>query len=776
MIFAVNNLKLNTKIYILLMIFVSVKINLNAQTIKGKITSENKVVPFAGVVLEGTNYGVSADEFGNYEIKNVEYGGVNIIVTGVGIETKKVYVVVTKEINIFDINVEFSTYDVDQVVVTGTKTFKRQNESPVIVNVIDSRQLQSVQACNLSEGLNFQTGIRVETDCQTCNYTQLRMNGLSGGYSQILINGRPIFSPLVGMYGMDQIPVNMIDRIEIVRGGGSSLYGSSAIGGIVNVITKVPKNDGFSFGYDHSIICNSADDEVLHGNTTVLSDNKNTGVTFFVNKRVRDWYDYNNDNYSEIPKVKINNFGTNFFFLPSKNQKLEVNFASISEYRYGGEMVSRAPHLTMQAEERNHDIMLGNLDYQINFNQGVSSFITYLASQHTLREHYTGIRPEIGSVQDDIHLSTPPYGTSLNTTNQIGFQLNHKIENFFGSNVFSIGSEYNSDYVMDEIFAYDYLIDQRVKTLGTFLQSDWKISDGFNFLSGFRLDKHSSLDDFIFSPRFSLLCNFKMNSQFRMSYSTGFRAPQAFDSDMHIAFAGGGVSRIDLADDLTEERSKSLSLSYNYEKSSINYIYGLAIEGFYTRINNIFFQDPIGEDEFGKMFVKRNGDGATVKGSNIEFRANYFQKIQIESGFTIQSSLYDNPINYSDNLDPKRFFLRTPSNYGYMTINYTPSNKFKFSTNIVNTGKMDLVHMGGSIEQENDEYKSSEIFNVVGLKFTYVQNLNKIGVDIEYSLGVKNITNDYQNDFDSGKNRDSNFIYGPSSPRTIYASLLIKSF
>ena len=660
--------------------------------------------------------------------------------------------------------------------MTGTKTFKRLNESPVIVNVIDSRQLQSVQACNLSEGLNFQTGIRVETDCQTCNYTQLRMNGLSGGYSQILINGRPIFSPLVGMYGMDQVPVNMIDRIEIVRGGGSSLYGSSAIGGIVNVITKVPKNDGFSFGYDHSIICNSADDEVLHGNTTVLSDNKNTGVTFFVNKRDRDWYDYNNDNYSEIPKVKINNFGTNFFILPSKNQKLEVNFASISEYRYGGEMVSRAPHLTMQAEERNHDIMLGNLDYQINFNEGVSSFITYLASQHTLREHYTGIRPEIGSVQDDIHLSTPPYGTSLNTTNQIGFQLNHKIENFFGSNVFSIGSEYNSDYVMDEIFAYDYLIDQRVKTLGTFLQSDWKIYDGFNFLSGFRLDKHSSLDDFIFSPRFSLLCNFKMNSQFRISYSTGFRAPQAFDSDMHIAFAGGGVSRIDLADDLTEERSKSLSLSYNYEKSSINYIYGLAIEGFYTRINNIFFQDPIGEDEFGKMFVKRNGDGATVKGSNIEFRANYFQKIQIESGFTIQSSLYDNPINYSDNLDPKRFFLRTPSNYGYMTINYTPSNKFKFSTNIVNTGKMDLVHMGGSIEQENDEYKSSEIFNVVGLKFTYVQNLNKIGVDIEYSLGVKNITNDYQNDFDSGKNRDSNFIYGPSSPRTIYASLLIKSF
>ena len=685
------------------------------------------------------------------------------------------YVDISKDINIFDINVESSSHDIEQVVVTGTKTFKRQNESPVIVNVIDSRKLQSVQACNLSEGLNFQSGIRVETDCQTCNYTQLRMNGLSGGYSQILINGRPIFSPLIGMYGMDQIPSNMIDRIEIVRGGGSSLYGSSAIGGIVNVITKIPKNDGFKLGYDYAVINNKADDKVLYGNATVFSENKNTGATFFVNKRNRDWYDFNNDNYSEIPIVKNNNFGVNFFFLPSKNQKFEVNLASINEYRYGGEMVNRAPHLSMQAEERDHDIILGNLDYQINFNQGSSSLITYLASQKTQREHYTGIRPEVGSVNDEVHLSTPPYGSSINIANQIGFQLNHKINKFFGSNVFSIGIEYNSDYVMDEILAYNYLIDQRVNILGTFLQSDWNISEGINFLSGFRLDKHSSLDNFIFSPRFSLLYNFKMNSQLRMSYSTGFRAPQAFDSDMHIAFAGGGISRIDLADDLIEERSKSLSLSYNYDKSSINYIYGFTLDGFYTRINNVFFQDPFGEDEFGKLFVKRNGDGATVKGVNIEFRANYFQKIHIESGFTIQNSLYDNVVSYSDNLDPKRVFLRTPNNYGYVTIDYSPSNKFKFSANLVNTGKMNLVHMGGAIEQENDEYKISEVFNVVGIKLSYIQNLNMVGVDIEYGLGVKNITNDYQNDFDTGNNRDSNFIYGPSSPRTIYASLIIKS-
>ena len=761
--------------YLVLLLFFVSGISLNAQTIKGKITSNGEVVPFANVVLEGNRSGVSADENGNYVIKNAELGHHHIIVSAIGMLTKKIHLDVSEGVNTIDISVDPTSYDIDQVVVTGTKTFKRKTESPVIVNVIDSRQLESVQACNLAEGLNFQPGIRIETDCQTCNYTQLRMNGLTGGYSQILINGRPIFSPLTGLYGMEQIPVNMIDRIEIVRGGGSSLYGSSAVGGVVNVITKLPKKNGFSFGYDYSSINKSADDKVLYGNTTVITENKTAGATFFVNNRIRDWYDHNEDNYSELPLLKDNTFGANFFFLPSDNQKLEINLGSLHEYRYGGEMIDGSAHFSMQAEERVHDVLLANVDYQINFNDGSSSFITYLASQQTQREHYTGIRPDTGTVEDVGHLSNPPYGISLNTTSQFGLQLNHKYENFLGSNVFTIGSEYTSDNIMDEISAYHYLVDQKVKTIGVFLQSDWDLTERIKLLSGSRLDKHSLLDNMVISPRMSLLYKLQKNTQFRMSYSTGFRAPQAFDADLHIAFAGGGISRIELADDLKEERSKSLSASYNYDKAASHYIYGFTLEGFYTRLDDAFYQDPDGDDEFGEVFVKRNGDGATVKGSTVEFRANYDQKIQIESGFTIQRSLYDNEVSYSDNLVSKRAFLRTPNNYGYATIDYTPSDKFRLSTNLVHTGKMELVHMGGSPEQENDEYKTSDIFNAIGVKATYIQKMEKVGVSLEYSLGVKNLTNDYQHDFDSGKERDSNFIYGPSVPRTFYVGLVMKS-
>ena len=185
----------------------------------------------------------------------------------------------------------------NEVVITGTKTFKRKTNSPVLVTVLDSKALDNLQVCNLSEGLKFQPGLRVETDCQTCNYTQLRINGLAGGYSQILINGRPIFSPLMGLYGMEQLPVNMIERIEVVRGGGSSLYGSSAIGGTVNVITKVPKKDAFEVNTTYYNIDGQTDDYNLNANATLVNEKRNAGVSLFMSHRERDFYDANGDNF-----------------------------------------------------------------------------------------------------------------------------------------------------------------------------------------------------------------------------------------------------------------------------------------------------------------------------------------------------------------------------------------------------------------------------------------------------------------------------------------------
>lgn len=758
--------------YTYLFLFIS-SVSFSQIVIEGKITNtKGEVIPFATIQIDNTIQGTSANADGYYKIESSNKKNIKLIASAVGFISINKTIAVNNGANNYTQNFVLKEFAevLNEITVTGTRTNKRSTKNPVIVNVINSATLANVQACNLSEGLKFQTGLRVETDCQTCNYTQLRMNGLGGGYSQILINGRPIFSPLTGLYGLEQIPTNMIDRIEVVRGGGSALYGSSAIGGTVNVITKIPKKNDYSFGYTYQNI-DGVSDQIISGNATVVNEKKTAGISFFINNRNRNLYDANGDNFSELPELKNNSFGTNLFFLPTENQKLEINFSKMNEYRYGGEMVKKAPHLTLQSEERTHDVYAGNIDYQINFNEGKSSLITYFSSQYTGRDHYTGIFPDDPTdIQN--HLANPPYGNSKTTTFQGGVQFNYKVDQFFkGNNVFTIGGEFVQDDVFDEIKAYNYKVDQLTKNLGFFFQSDWEFSQKVSLLTGVRIDKHNLVSKAIVSPRVSFLYNFIENTQFRATWGTGFRAPQAFDTDLHIAFAGGGISRVSLANDLKQERSNSFNVSLNYDKPTEHYIYGFTLESFYTHLNDAFYLQPLGTDTFGELFEKRNGSGATVKGITIEARLNYDQVFQVETGFTIQTSLFDNPIENSDVLPAKRAFLRTPNNYGYATLTYTPNLRFNTSVNLVYTGKMDILHLASPGNLNNDIYFTSPSFAEVGVKSSYKFNLNSLQTNLEILGGVKNVFNAYQSDFDTGKDRDSNYIYGPATPRTFFVGI-----
>ena len=311
------------------------------------------------------------------------------------------------------------------------------------------------------------------------------------------------------------------------------------------------------------------------------------------------------------------------------------------------------------------------------------------------------------------------------------------------------------------------MVNQKTNNFGTFIQSDWDINEKVNILSGLRFDKHNMLDDLVFSPRISMMYKTLGNAQLRGTWSTGFRAPQAFDADLHMAFAGGGISRIILSDDLIQENSNSFSMSLNYDKYGEDYLAGFTFESFYTKLYNAFYQAPIGFDQFGDLFEKRNGNGATVKGVTMEMRVNYDKKIQVEGGYTIQSSMYEDPVENIEGLDPIREFIKTPNHYGYSTITLMPNNNFNSTFSLVYTGRMDMIHLGGSVDQISDEYfRTKQFYNIV-IKSSYIINLDNDN-NIELSAGVKNILNDYQNDFDTFKNRDSNFIYGPSMPRTFF--------
>jgi outer membrane receptor for ferrienterochelin and colicins len=747
-------------------------------TVYGTARVDNKTQEFTTISIStNPTKGTFTDANGDFEIGNIPYGTYTLTASFVG------YTTVTETVTLNEtnpqLNLNFNLDDnlnlLDEIVITGTKTNKRQTNSPVIVGIINSKTLNNVQACNLSEGLRFQPGLRVETNCQTCNYTQLRMNGLAGGYSQILINGRPIFSPLTGLYGLEQLPTNMIERIEVVRGGGSSLYGSSAIGGTVNVITKVPEKNAYELNSFYQNINGKADNFVLSGNTSLVSENRNSGAAFFFNHSEREWYDDNGDHYSELPKLENTSFGTNLFYTPNKNQKLEISLSHLNEYRYGGEMVEIPAEFTQQSEERSTKVWMGSADHQKNFNNDHSSLIAYVAGQNTKRTHYTGIYPE-QEAQIQAHLENPPYGTSSVATYQGGLQLNHKVNGLIaGTNTFTLGTEYVYDDVFDEISSYNYLIDQTTKDFGAFLQSDWEISPAFTLLSGVRSDKHNLIDHLVFNPRASLLYKVKTNMQFRLSYGTGFRAPQAFDTDLHIAFAGGGISRVTLSPDLIPENSKSYSASMNYDKPAEQYIVGFTLEGFYTRLEDAFFLHPIGQDEFGELFEKQNGQGATVQGATLELRANFDKKIQIESGFTIQSSEFDEKIEYIEGVEGVREFTRTPNNYGYTTLSFAPNKNVNANLNYVYTGEMVIPHFAGAPNQLVDEMYTSNAFSELSTKISYTIGIEKIKSKIEIYGGVKNIFNAYQSNFDVGKNRDSNFVFGPSLPRTIYFGLKLMS-
>jgi outer membrane receptor for ferrienterochelin and colicins len=762
---------------ILAITILSVGVKAQTGKIVGTVTSQNTALPFSTITIQKTQFGAVSDTMGKYSIGKIPSGTYSVVTSSVGYKKMEKIIVIKDGENTpvhFDLSPNMSS--LDQVVVTGTRTPKRQTNSPVIVNLINSKTLDQVVASSLSEGLKYQPGLRVETDCQTCNYSQLRINGLQGGYSQILINSRQIFSPLMGLYGMEQIPTNMIDRIEVVRGGVSALYGSSAIGGTVNVITKIPNENSFNVTNTFQRIAGQTSDNMITGNVSMVNEARNVGVSVFVNNRNRGHYDANGDNFSELPELKDNTFGTNFYFKPAANQKLELSFSSINEYRFGGENIKKPAYLAQQSEERTHNIVMGSFDYSVSLNEDKNSLSIYYGGQKTDRKHYTGIIPD-DSLKKQTFFADPPYGTSNVVTHQGGVQLNNKLNKFLGGNaVLTTGAEYVYDAVFDQIEAYDYKIDQTTKNIGAFVQQDWDVTPTLNVLAGFRVDKHNLVDHAIFSPRLSILYKLKERTQLRFGWGTGFRAPQAFDTDLHIAFAAGGVSRISLAAGLKEERSNSFTGSINYDKASEHFIAGYTIEGFYTNLQDAFFQYPLGADNFGKIFEKRNGKQATVKGITVEGRANFDYVVQIEAGFTVQSSKYSQPVENIKGLPAKKEFLRTPNNYGYTTITYTPTKTWNISANGVYTGSMLLAHFAGEgTGQLVDEYFTAKPFTDLGLRVSHTFKMEKMKTGLEIFTGMKNIFNSYQNNFDKGKNRDSNFIYGPNMPRTLFLGVRVKS-
>ena len=198
-------------------------------------------IPFVNISIKGTTIGTSTNGNGHYFLEHLPVGKHIVIVSFVGYKTIEQEVFL-KANNSVEINfmLEENSIMTKDVVVSANRHEVDRKEAATVVNVLTPRTFINTNSVNLAEGLNYQPGLRVENTCQNCGVNAVRINGLEGKYSQILIDSRPIFSSLAGVYGLEQIPVSMIDRVEVIRGGGSAIFGSSAIGGVVNIITREP--------------------------------------------------------------------------------------------------------------------------------------------------------------------------------------------------------------------------------------------------------------------------------------------------------------------------------------------------------------------------------------------------------------------------------------------------------------------------------------------------------------------------------------------------------
>lgn len=727
-------------------------------SVHGHVLDKNtgEHVPFLVVSLQGTTIGTTTGDTGHYYLEHLPEGTFILQVSGVGYKTVTCEVVL-KDGHSLEANflVEEDNVMLDGVVVSANRSETTRKMAPTLVNVVDMETYDRVNATSLSQGLNFQPGVRVENNCQNCSYQQVRINGLDGPYTQILIDSRPVFSALAGVYGIEQLPANMVDRVEVMRGGGSALFGSSAIAGTINIITKEPVRNSASISHTlSSINGTSALDNSTSLNASIVTDDNKMGFAVFGQNRQKDGYDHNGDGFTELTEMSGQTLGMRGYVKTGVYSKITAEYHHLQEYRRGGDNLHLPPHEAMIAEQVRHSINTGSMKYDWFASDQMQHFSLFASLQHISRESYYGAGMDPNA-----------YGQTKGLTWVVGGQYVLKMPFcIFMPADLTVGVEYNQDHMNDNMWGYNRVTDQIVKIGSAYLQNEWK-NDKWSFLVGGRLDKHKLIEGMIFSPRANLRYNPVENINLRASYSYGFRAPQAFDEDLHIDNVGGIVSMIRLADDLKVEKSQSVSVSADMYHNWGSWQGNLLVEGFFTDLSDVFALTEVGIENGVLIKERRNESGARVMGANIEGKIAYKSLWQMQAGVTLQRSNYKKAHAWAEDIDAMTAMFRTPDLYGYFVTSYNPTKRLMLSLSGTYTGSMLVEHHAGWIEANRTE-KTPDFFDM-SFKAAYDFRIYN-NIKLQVNAGVQNIFGAYQEDFDQGPDRDSGYMYGPTAPRSFF--------
>lgn len=761
------------------------------KTIRGQVVFNEERIAYATIIFSDNqnSYSAYSDSDGQFNLK-IPYGDYKLNVKVLGFKSKNPAVTINaSNANNLIIELKEDLLGLDEVVVSATRNRVNKKEAPIIVNTLGEKLINATQALAVSESLNYSPGVRVENNCQNCGFTQVRLNGLDGSYSQILVNSRAVFSALNSVYGLEQIPTQIIDKVEIVRSGGSALFGSNAIAGTINIITKDPVLNTWEVGSYLGFIDGDTPDRLLNFNASIVSDDLTSGATFYGSRRDRDEWDANSDGFTEMVKLKNTTFGTKFYYKPTDRSRLTVDATVLNEYRRGGDRLDIPPHLTDITEELTHNTVMGGISYDFNNESNTNYYSIYSSVQYTDRDSYYGGLGGGRTSQDSL-AALNAYGITKDLAMANGFQFTKQFRN----DVLTAGVEYNLSRTEDNIVGYNRLVDQKVNTGGLYGQYEWKPNTKFSALIGARLDyinvdgiyrvdtieRGVDLSQTTLNPRLTISYEIVEDLKFRGGYARGFRAPQAFNEDLHITLVGGEPQFVILSNDLESEFSNAFTGSFNYTKEFRTFQANFLVEGFYTVLDNPFTLVSTGAQLPNGSIIEevRNGEGARVYGANFEFGVSPSKKWLFQLGGTFQRSEYkeDQVLFEADGTDPNESdiliseFVRNPDFYGYLNTNWTPNEKFSISATGTFTGSMIVPR----VISESGFLSLNESPSFFDLNLNAESHFD-ISEDFQLTLnaGVKNLFNSFQDDFDVGPTRDSDYVYGPALPRTFFVGLTI---
>ncbi len=778
---------------ILLILILSFQISHGAtdemRTVKGTVKSKNEAIPFATVAVKGTTIGAVSDESGFFILKISGGKAVTLVASAVGYKPAEMRFVEGKVPDDLLFNLDSDVLGLEEIVVSVDRSSQRRSEAALFVNTLSPKGFESCQAVTLNEGISFTPGLRVEMNCQNCGLSQVRMNGLGGSYSQILINGRPLFNGLAAVYGLEVIPTSIVERVEVVRGGGSSLYGSNAIAGTINMILRESLSNSAGIGYNFGLngvglddSGGTAGDHMLNFNVSMVKPDFKSGFTLYGNYRDRSPFDANGDDFSEVTKIKNITIGGRITHKTGYRSKLAVDFLNVNEQRRGGDRFNYPEHEANIAESIRQNISTAMISFDQFFREN-DVMTLYGSTQLVNRDSYYGAGQSLadyGLTKDVTYNFGGQYKFDFNTANLLiglentgGILTDKKLGYADWAN-----AKPNNQGVLVPIHVDNTVVaNQFSNIMGVFAQIErnwtrFKISAGLRYDHYLIRDRENNADDVkgdVLSPRIGVMYRLIDGVQLRANVSRGYRAPQVFDEDLHIESSKARRIIHKNDENLKAETSNSYMISLDVKKQLGSVYTSMLIEGFYARLNNPFSNTYGLPDEDGEVIYTRvnASAGAEVKGVNLELNVIPVQSLTVSSGFTLQNSFFDDEQEFDE-----RRFLRTPDYYGFAMVDWDFMKGFCLSSNLTYTGKM-LVPYFGPLLTNPDEgaVLHTDDFYDVGVKLSYEFKLGTTTINV--SGGMKNIFNAYQDDFDKGEYRDPAYIYGPGLPRSIFAGVTI---